>query len=135
MRNAILLAVFLVLIAPASYAEITPEESTVETLGQPNNDWFINISYKGGYLFDSADGSMLGLLSLSDFTPAIAVNRSRGEVYAAESYFSRVYRGTREDVLTVYDIRTMSPVSEIDIPDHFLEVKAEPHSQLMGQYR
>lgn len=135
MRNAILLAVFLVLIAPASYAEITPEESTVETLGQPNNDWFINISSGGGYLFDSADGNMLGLLSLSSFTPAIAVNRSRGEVYAAESYFSRVYRGTREDVLTVYDISTMSPVAEIDIPDKFLEVTGDSNIQLLGNAR
>jgi len=135
MRKAIPLAVFLLLAVAASYAEITPEESTVETLGQPNDDWFINISYNGGYLFDSADGSMLGLLSLSDFTPAIAVNRSRGEVYAAESYFSRVYRGTREDVLTVYDISTMSPVAEIDIPDKFLEVKGESNIQLMGNAR
>jgi methylamine dehydrogenase heavy chain len=135
MRNATLLAVFLVLIAPASYAEITPEESTVETLGQPNDDWFINFSTAGAYLFDSADGNMLGMLSLSAFTPAITVNRSRGEVYAAESYFSRVYRGTREDVLTVYDISTMSPVAEIDIPDKFLEVTGDSNIQMMGNAR
>ncbi len=132
MRNAFLFGVFLLLGAPASFSDITPEKAVVETLGQPTDDWFINRSRAGAYLFDSASGDMLGLLSLTPYTPAIAVNRSRGEVYAAESYWSRLYRGEREEVLTVYDITTLSPVAEIDIPDKIAEVTGDTNIGLMG---
>ena len=114
MRNAFLFVIFLLLGAPASNADISPEKAVVETLGQPTDDWFINRSGEGAYLFDSASGDMLGLLSLTGSTPAVAVNRSRGEVYAAERYLSRLVRGNREEVLTVYDITTLSPVAEKD---------------------
>jgi methylamine dehydrogenase heavy chain len=135
MRNMILLAIILLLRAAAAHAEIAPEETSVETLGQPTNDWFINFAGASAYLFDSADGNMLGLLSLTSYTPAIAVSRSRGEVYAAESYLSRLSRGEREDVLTVYDVTTLSPVAEIDIPDKTLETTGDFNIQLMGNGR
>ncbi len=135
MRDAFLFGVFLLLGAPASFSEITPETVDVETLGQPTDDWFINRSRGGAYLFDSASGDMLGLLSLTAHTPAIAVNRSRGEVYAAESYWSRLYRGEREEVLTVYDITTLSPVAEIDIPDKIAGVTGDINIGLMGNGR
>ena len=132
MRSAFLFGVCLLLGAPASYSDIAPEEAIVETLGKPTDDWFINKTGEGAYLFDSASGEMLGLLSLTPYTPAIAVNRSRSEVYAAESYLSRLYRGKREDVLTVYDITTLSPVAEIDIPDKTTEVTGDINIGLMG---
>ena len=135
MRSAFLFGVCLLLGAPAAYSDIAPEKAGVETLGQPTDDWFINRSGKGAYLFDSASGDMLGLLSLTAYTPAIAVNRSRGEVYAAESYWSRLYRGKREEVLTVYDITTLSPVAEIDIPDKIAEVTGDVNIGLMGNGR
>jgi len=135
MRNAILLAIILLLRAAAAHAEIAPEETSVEILGPPTNDWFINLAGVGGYLFDSADGNMLGLLSLTTYTPAVAVSRSRGEVYAAESYWSRLYRGKREEVLTVYDITTLSPIAEIDIPDKTAEVAGDFSIGLMGNGR
>jgi methylamine dehydrogenase heavy chain len=135
MRNAFLFGIFLLLGASASYSDIAPEKAVVETLGQPTDDWFFNRSALGAYLFDSASGDMLGLLSLTAYTPAIAVNRSRGEVYAAESYWSRLYRGKREEVLTVYDITTLSPVAEIDIPDKIAEVTGDINIGLMGNGR
>ncbi len=135
MRGNILFGVFLLLGAQVTYSDIAPETAGVETLGQPTNDWFINRSRRGAYLFDSASGDMLGLLSLTVYTPAIAVNRSIGEVYAAESYSSRLYRGTREDVLTVYDIATLSAVAEIDIPNKITEVTGDINIGLMGNGR
>ena len=71
MRNAILLAIILLLRAAASHAEIAPEETSVASLGPPTNDWFIKLAGVGGYLFDSADGNMLGMLSLTTYTPAL----------------------------------------------------------------
>ena len=127
-----LLGPLLLLAAAASYAEITPEQASIEKLGQPTDDWFINLSGGDGYLFDSASGDMLGMLSLTQYTPAIAVNRQHGEVYAAESYLSRLHRGKREDVLSVYDITTLSPLAEIDIPDKISEVSGDFNIGLMG---
>jgi methylamine dehydrogenase heavy chain len=135
MRNAVLLAVFLLPMAGPSHAEIAPEETSVEALGQFSDDWFFQLARSGAYLFNSASGDMLGLLSLSPYTPAVEVSRNRGEVYAAESYLSRGVRGDREDVLTVFDITTMSPVAEIDIPDRTLEVTGDFNIQLMGNGR
>ena len=135
MRSAYLSGIFLLLGAPVVYSDITPETAVVETLGQPTDDWFVNRSRGGAYLFDSASGHMLGLLSLTAYTPAIAVNRRRGEVYAAERYLSRLVRGNREEVLTVYDITTLSPVAEIDIPDKIAEVAGVTNIELMGNGR
>jgi len=135
MHNTILLAIILLLRAATSHAEIAPEEASIASLGQPTNDWFLNRSGGGAYLFDSADGNMLGLLSLTPYTPAVAVSRSRGEVYATESYYSRNHRGKREDLLTVYDVTTLSPVAEIDIPDKTLEMVGDFNIQLMGNGR
>ena len=42
----------LLLAASVSYADITPEKSGVETLGQPTDTWFVNRSANGAYLFD-----------------------------------------------------------------------------------
>jgi methylamine dehydrogenase heavy chain len=134
-RNVILSGILLFLGASASYSDIAPERPVVETLGQPADSWFFNRSSQGAYLFDSSSGEMLGLLSLTSYTPAIAINRSRGEVYAAESYWSRLYRGKREEVLTVYDITTLSPVAEIDIPDKIAEVTGDINIGLMGNGR
>ena len=135
MHNTILLAIILLLKLATSHADIAPEETSIESLGQPTNDWFINRSGAGAYLFDSSDGNMLGLLSLTSYTPAVAVSRSRGEVYAAESYLSRNQRGDREDVLSIYDVTTLSPVAEIDIPDKTLGVIGDFNIQLMGNGR
>jgi len=135
MRNAIVLAFFLLARATLSYADIAPEKTSVASLGQPSNDWFFYLARSGAYLFDSTSGDMLGLLSLTNYTPAVEISRVRGEVYAAESYLSRGNRGDREDVLTVFDITTMSPVAEIDIPDKTLEVTGDFNIQLMGNGR
>lgn len=122
----------LILATTASFSEVTPDTATIEILGQPTDNWFINRSREGAYLFDAASGDMLGLLSLTPYTPAIAVNRNRGEVYAGESYLSRLYSGKREDVLTIYDISTLAPIAEIDIPDKMVEVVGDTNIGLMG---
>ena len=134
-RNAFSSGILLLLAASASHSDVTPERPVVETLGSPTEDWFFNRSGLGAYLFDSSSGDMLGLLSLTEHTPGIAINRNRGEVYAAESYWSRLYRGKREDVLTVYDLETLSPVAEIDIPDKIAEVTGDTNIGLLGNGR
>ena len=132
MRTAILVGICLLLGAPASFAEVEPEETGVEVLGQPTDNWVSNRSEEGAYVFDTATGDMLGLFSLSPDTPGLAIDRDRGEAYAAESFVTRLYRGERNDVLTVYDITTLSPIAEIDIPDKMSEQSVETSFELTG---
>jgi len=56
------------------------------------------------------------MLSLSPFTPAVQPN-DKGEIYAAESFYSRGNRGERTDVLSAYDAVTLTPSFEVKIPN------------------
>lgn len=102
----------------AAVADIEPETVGVETLDAPQPTWFFAKAIMGqANVFDAASGRMLGSLSLSEWTPAVEPVAKRGEIYAAETYYSRRIRGERNDVVTVYDQRTLAPIAEIDVPD------------------
>lgn len=45
-----------------------------------------------------------------------AKSRTRPELYVAETFFSRGQRGTRTDVLTIYDKSTLAQIGEIVLP-------------------
>ncbi len=47
---------------------------------------------------------------------SIAVARTRPEMYVYETFYSRGNRGTRTDVVTIYDKATLAPIEEIIIP-------------------
>ncbi len=49
---------------------------------------------------------------IANFTQA----ESRPEMYVAETFYSRGTRGTRTDVLTIYDKSTLTPVDEVVLP-------------------
>lgn len=51
-----------------------------------------------------------GFLANYQFVPA------RRALYVAETFYSRSTRGTRSDVITVYDTKTMKPIDEIALP-------------------
>ncbi len=116
MRSRIIFC--LMLLAPMAHSVIEPETVGRTELKKPTPSWFIVKSSSGpAYLYDGADGEMLGLLSLTDWTPAVEPNVRRGEIYAAETYYSRGIRGERSDVVTVYDLKTLTPVAEIKVPN------------------
>jgi len=102
---------------PIAMAEISPEKMSKTTLTEPSPTWIMARASSGpNYIFDAATGDMLGMLSLTKYTPSVEVNLDRDEIYAAESYYSRGYRGERTDVVTIYDSKTLSPTAEIQIP-------------------
>ena len=41
---------------------------------------------------------------------------SRSEIYVTESFYSRVSRGERTDALTIWDMKTLAPKTEILLP-------------------
>jgi methylamine dehydrogenase heavy chain len=64
---------------------------------------------------DDVHRRVRGTLNISLMGNFIA-SRSRPELYAIESFASRGTRGTRTDVLTIYDTRTLAPTGEIVWP-------------------
>jgi len=68
------------------------------------------------FLLDGDSGSMLGMLSTGFAFNGVVRPASSPLIYSPEIYFSRGTRGTRTDVVTVYDGRTLAPMTEIAIP-------------------
>jgi methylamine dehydrogenase heavy chain len=68
------------------------------------------------FLIDGDAGSMRGMLSTGFGFGGVLLPKSRSQILAPETYFSRGTRGTRTDVVTFYDPRKLSPTGEVEIP-------------------
>ncbi len=68
------------------------------------------------YLIDGDSGRYLGTLSTGYGFARINLSRDGKVIYSPETYFSRGTRGTRTDVVTVYDARTLKAIREIAVP-------------------
>jgi len=68
------------------------------------------------YLVDGDTGRFLGMLSTGQSFMRLVLPRDGKVIYSPETYFSRGTRGTRTDVVTVYDAATLGVVTEIPIP-------------------
>ncbi|MDA0979357.1 MAG: amine dehydrogenase large subunit, partial [Proteobacteria bacterium] len=107
----------LILTAAVANAEIPAErygQITLDTL--PANGLLVNTFSDRTLVFDADRQQILGMLSLGIGANAVEVDREQGRIHVAENYFSRHTRGTRTDVITSYDIATLAPVAEIEIP-------------------
>lgn len=104
-------------------AEIQPEQAKVETLApHKGQHWFWIWGNRApsqldgrALLFDDS-GNMLGQLDTGYWFNSLLPAQSRNELFSVETYFSRGVRGTRSDVVTVYDPLTLKPKREIPIP-------------------
>ena len=105
-------------LACAAFANgIVPETVATTELGAPAPTWFIvKGGLSSGYVFDAADGEMLGTLSLTPWTPTVRRHAERGEIYAAETHYARRYDGARTDMLRIYAHGTLAPIAEIPVP-------------------
>jgi methylamine dehydrogenase heavy chain len=68
------------------------------------------------YLVDGDSGGYLGTLSTGYGFAHVLLSRDGKVIYSPETYFSRGTRGTRSDVVTVYDAKTLKVLREISIP-------------------
>lgn len=68
------------------------------------------------FLLDGDSGRMLGMLSTGFGFNGVVLPANRAVILSPETYFARGTRGSRTDVVTLYDPRKLSPIGEIAIP-------------------
>lgn len=103
-------------------AEVDATEVNVK-LGPPSKHWvwvndfvFPHMADGMVHLVDGDSGKYLGLLSTGYSYGHMLLPRDSKVIYSPETYFSRGTRGTRTDVITIYDGTTLNVVGEIAIP-------------------
>ena len=104
-------------------APLPAEPLGTEQLPHPSPHWvwvndfaFFAVSDGKAFLVDGDTGRMLGLLSGGYSFTSVILPRTAGVIYAPETYFSRGTRGTRTDVVTIYDAARLAPLGEVGIP-------------------
>ena len=101
---------------------LDPEESDVATMASPGAGWFF---VRGGWevdgtgIYDGKTGTMLGMISSSQLSD-MAIDPAGKYYYVSETIWSKGNRGTRQDMITVYDSTTLDLVTEIEIPSRIL---------------
>ncbi len=99
---------------PMSPTRILPDPS-------PHWVWLSDIVFPfmvdgRAWLVDADSGEFLGMLNTGFGYGSLVVPPSYKQLYSPETYFSRGTRGTRTDVVTFYDPRTLFPTGEVEIP-------------------
>ena len=105
-------------------AEVQPDSMTVEKLPakqSPHWVWVGDMNFAGVLdgrviLIDTDSAKVLGMLSTGIFTNRVVLPSHKREIYVLETYFSRGSRGTRTDVISVYDPRTLGFLREVVMP-------------------
>jgi methylamine dehydrogenase heavy chain len=67
-------------------------------------------------LVDGDSGRFLGMLSTGFGFSRLVISKDGKTIFSPETYFSRGTRGTRTDVVTIYDPAHLAPSGEIIIP-------------------
>ena len=81
------------------------------------NDFvFPHMTDGSAYLVDGDSGRYLGTLSTGYGFARVVLSHDGKIIYSPETYFSRGTRGTRTDVVTLYDAGTLAVIGEIPIP-------------------
>ena len=122
-RSAFTALIAAALTAPPAAAQLKPEPLIVSELpaaGSPHWVWindivFLHMEAGKAFLFDGDNGKMLGMLSTGYGYTGLQLPPDGSIIVSPETYFSRGTRGTRTDVVTLYDPRKLAPVTEIGI--------------------
>jgi methylamine dehydrogenase heavy chain len=118
-----------VMAAPALAATVEPEEALVKTLPPTSPDWFF---IRGGFntdgtpIHDANSGKMVGLIDTSRRSD-MAFDPLGKVYYVAETIWSKGNRGTRQDLLSVYDATTLKLQTEITLPGRLI-IGAQPNN-------
>ncbi len=139
MKRALAGALLAFGLARAAMAQLPLEPGAVAQLpAQPGVHWvwvndfsFFALPDGKAFLVDGDSGKMLGLLSTGYSFDALVVPHGGGVIYSPETYFSRGTRGTRTDVVTIYDTVHLAPLGEVKIPPKRASIMAMMAGQVL----
>jgi methylamine dehydrogenase heavy chain len=99
----------------------TAGRATLPTNYGPHWAWVNDVSFfhmpdGRSYLVDADSGRFLGTLNTGALFMHLNLPRSRPEMYAATTFYSRLNRGTRTDVILIFDRTNLEPIGEVVIP-------------------
>src|SRR5215472_17088202 len=104
-------------------AQLPAEPLDVARLPPPSPHWvwvnqfsFAALPDGNAMLVDGDSGRFLGMLSTGYSFTAVVLPKTAAVIYSPETYFSRGTRGTRTDVITIYDAALLTPLAEVKIP-------------------
>jgi methylamine dehydrogenase heavy chain len=107
------------------HAELQPEPiPNVESLVVPYPDSYAvvhDFSDSKFGLFDTKSQLLKGMLSAGQFA-TIDISMQRQKFYVGETVYSRGTRGTRQDIVAIYDFENLSLVGEVFLPPKRMNV-------------
>lgn len=111
-----------VMTAQAAPAALAPEESDTLTIDPPKLGWFFvdgGWDTPGTSIFDSETGKMKGMVETRRLAD-MAIDPAGRYYYVSETIWSKADRGTRQDMVSVYDSKTLNLLTEIPLPGRIL---------------
>jgi len=112
--------------APRPPPPLAPEVSDVATLPPSTPHWFFTgrERFSSFVIFDGDNGKMEGSIP-AGYVPNLAIAPDNSQFYVSETYWTHGARGAREDLLSVYDSRSLNLVKEISLPGRALVFKVQ----------
>lgn len=108
-------------VAPAA-VPTEPETATVATLPAPSPKWFYvrgGFDSAGTQIVDSTTGKMVGMVDTSRSSD-MAIDPAGKFYYVSETIWSKGNRGTRQDLLTIYDANSLKLQTEVTFPGRLI---------------
>jgi methylamine dehydrogenase heavy chain len=108
--------------APPARASVEPDEPFSHKLPEWSPHWgFIRGGWENGgtRIWNGDTGKMLGLVSTGRWSD-MALDPKGRFIYVSETMWTKVNRGTRQDMISVYDPSTMALISEIPLPGRLI---------------
>ncbi len=112
--------------AAAAASDVTTEVSDVATLA-PNTPHRI---FTGGFrqqafvIFDADSGRMEGSIP-AGYVSNLALAPDNSQFFVSETYWTHGARGKREDMVSIYDARTLNLIKEVPLPGRALVSKKQ----------
>jgi len=119
-RRPLVALAFLLAASPAMAQE--SETSDVLKMDPPKKEW---VFVRGGFgsegtsIYDTKTGKMKGMVSTSENSD-LALDPAGKFYYVSETIWSKGNRGTRQDMVSVYDAIDLKLQTEITIPDRII---------------
>jgi methylamine dehydrogenase heavy chain len=105
---------------------LAPEVSDVATLAPSTPHRFFTGRFRAGsfVIFDGDNGKLEGHIP-AGYIANLALAPDNSQFYVAETYWSHGARGQRQDLVSVYDSKTLNLLKEISLPGRALVLKVQ----------